>query len=145
MYFFTEIYIANIYSCNWVDKVIKWPPDTWRSYYRRHNTSIVFRRHFKHVHTITQTHTHTFQTDTFLHAVGLRPAQPRLRHANNMAHTFSQLYPDTHTPTVWRRQFEGPHLACLSLPVCSVWPSLFICLIKKSDPPACHDILMADF
>lgn len=74
-----------------------------------------------------------------------RPAPPRLRHANDMVHTFSQHYSEPHTPTVWRRQFEGPHRARLSLPVCSVWPSLFICLIKQSDPPVCHDILMADF
>lgn len=93
----------------------------------------------------THSHEHTCARHAFLHAVRCRPAQPRLRHANDAVRTFSQLYPDTHTPTVWRRQFEGPHLACLSLPVCSVWPSLFICLIKKSDPPACHDILMADF
>lgn len=68
----------------------------------------------------------------------------RLRHANDTGRTFSQLCPDAHAHPSYRRQFEGPHLARLYLPVCSFWPSLFIRLIKKSDPPACCDTLTAD-
>lgn len=79
-------------------------------------------------HENTRLHKHMHVPDR--HIPARRPAQPRLRHANDTPHTFSQSHPDTHTPTVWRRQFEGPHLASLSLLVCSVWPGLFICLIK---------------
>lgn len=63
------------------------------------------------------------------------------RHRGALSHSSVQTH--THHPS-YRRQFEGPHLARLYLPVCSFWPSLFIRLIKKSDPPACRDILTAD-
>lgn len=66
------------------------------------------------------------QADAFLYTEAYT-ARTRItkRSGNTLSHSTTQ----THTPTVWHRQFEGPHF-CLSLPVCSVWPSLFICLIK---------------